>query len=76
MKLRSRLPNGLQSKHVEGMLDMLQISRCKHNMSIFSEIDTYIYMYNTYVYIYVLKYIFNRVYIISNNDIIYGQMLC
>ena len=52
MKLRSRLPNGLQSKHVEGMLDMLQISRCKHNMSIFSEIDTYIYMYNTYVYIY------------------------
>ena len=58
MKLRSRLPNGFQSKHVEGMLDMLQISRCKHNMSIFSEID--IYMYNTYVYIYiyVLKYIF------------------
>ena len=51
MKLRSRLPNGLQSKHVEGMLDMLQISRCKHNMSVFSEIDTYIYMYNTYVYI-------------------------
>ena len=53
MKLRSRLPNGLQSKHVEGMLDMLQISRCKHNMSIFSEIDTYIYICIIHMYIYI-----------------------